>query len=132
MTGRFKPAARTYVRPTAGWWKHNPYFRRYMIREGSALFLSVYALILLDGLWALSRGPEAYERWQAALRLPVSILFHLAALILVSYHSYTWFKVMPKTAPELRIDPQAISRGGVVLTIVLSMLILVILRSVTP
>ena len=24
-----------YVRPMRGWWKRNPYFRRYMLREGT-------------------------------------------------------------------------------------------------
>ena len=53
---RFSPAARTYVRPMAGWWRKNPYFIRYMIREGSAVLLSAYALVLLLGLYCLTAG----------------------------------------------------------------------------
>jgi fumarate reductase subunit C len=105
MSNRFKPAAKTYVRPMTGWWKHNPYFVRYMIREGSAVFITLYALILLVGLLCLSIGPAAYNAWLSAMTSPLLILFHLAAFVMVCYHSYTWFKVMPKTMPDLPIDP---------------------------
>jgi fumarate reductase subunit C len=131
MSGRFKPAANTYVRPMAGWWRKNPYFILYMIREGSAIFLAAYALVLLAGLFCLSLGEGAYNVWRAALDTKVSIAFHGLALILVTYHSYTWFKVMPKTAPDLPIDPRLITRGGVIAAAVLSVLILMILLWVT-
>lgn len=125
---RFSPAARTYVRPMAGWWRKNPYFIRYMIREGSAVLLSAYALVLLLGLYCLTEGEPTFDRWRAALATPVSILLHLAALLLVSYHSYTWFQVMPKTAPPLPFDPKLLSVGGLAAAGVLSILVLAILR----
>ena len=124
---RFRPAARTYVRPTAGWWWKNPYFIRYMIREGSAVFLSAYALVLLVGLYRLTQGQAAFDGWRMALASPGSILFHIVALLLVGYHSYTWFQVMPKTAPRLPFDPKLISAGGIAAAAGLSVLILAIL-----
>ena len=127
MSGRFKPAANTYVRPMAGWWKRNPYFVLYMIREGSAIFLAAYALVLLAGLFCLSLGEGAYDAWRAALDTGPAIGFHILTLILVSYHSYTWFKVMPKTAPELPIDAKLMTRGGVAAAAGLSVLILAVL-----
>ena len=39
-----------YVRPMAGWWRRNPFFVRYMMRELTAPFVAIYALILLIGL----------------------------------------------------------------------------------
>lgn len=110
-------ARNPYVRSMDGWWRRNPYFVRYMIREGSAVFLSAYALVLLWGLWALVRGPAAYDAWLAAMSRPLMVIFHLAALVLVSYHAYTWWKVSPKTMPMLRVGgkeiPQSlISAGG--------------------
>ena len=56
---------RSYVRPMHGWWRRDPYFKRYMIREGSSVFLASYALILLVGLLRLTQGEEAYEAWRA-------------------------------------------------------------------
>ncbi|MFL5282036.1 MAG: hypothetical protein ACJ8AW_13880 [Rhodopila sp.] len=131
MIGRFKPVARTYVRPMAGWWRRNPYFIRYMIREASGVFLAGYALVLLLGLLCLCLGEGAYGLWRAALATRASVAFHVLALLLAGYHSYTWFKVMPKTAPDLPIDSRLITRGAVVAAASLSLLILLTLLWVT-
>jgi fumarate reductase subunit C len=109
---RFKPAARTYVRPSAGWWHTNPYFVRYMIREGSAVLLTAYALVLLVGLYRLAQGEAAFEAWRAGLSSPLAIVLHLVAVAVVGYHSVTWFQVMPKTAPQLPVDPRLITGAG--------------------
>ena len=124
---------KTYVRPMDGWWRRNPYFVRYMIREGSSVFLALYALILLVGLLRLSQGPEAYEAWRTALTSPVSFLFHWLALLTVSYHAYTWWMVSPKTAPHIRIAgreiPQClIAAGGLAGTLGVSVAVYVIVR----
>ncbi len=127
------PQLRTYTRPMDGWWRRNPYFKRYMIREASAVFLGIYALILLVGLLRLSQGPAAWEGWRAALTAPGSIVFHWLALLTVSYHAYTWWKVSPKTAPDLRIGGRpvpelAIAAGGWLATLGASVLIYIIVR----
>ncbi|HYH43282.1 MAG TPA: fumarate reductase subunit C [Burkholderiales bacterium] len=124
---------RAYVRPMNGWWRRNPYFVRYMIREGSSVFLAAYALILLVGLLRLSQGEAAYEAWRAMLTSPYMILFHWLALLTVGYHAYTWWKVSPKTAPDLRIGGRPvpdllIAAGGWAATLGASVLIYVIVR----
>lgn len=128
---RFKPAAGTYVRPMTGWWLKDPYFFKYMIREGSAVFLTAYALVLLAGLVCLAAGETAYDAWRALLATPAALGFHVVALLMVTYHSVTWFQVMPKTAPRLPIAPQLIVRGGLALSAGLSVLILATLWWVT-
>ena len=65
---------KTYVRPMAGWWRRNPYFVRYMIREGSSVFLAIYTIILLVGLYRLTQGQAAWEGWLAAMTRPISLL----------------------------------------------------------
>jgi fumarate reductase subunit C len=127
------PQAKTYVRPMQGWWRKNPYYVRYMIREASSVFLAIYSLILLVGLWRLTQGAAAWEGWLGALTSPVSILFHWLALLTVGYHAYTWWKVAPKTAPDLRIGGRAvpecvITGGGWMATVGASILIYVIVR----
>jgi fumarate reductase subunit C len=94
------------------WWLKSGYFIRYMIREGSALFLSAYALVLLCGLERLSEGAAAYSAWRVALAAPPAILFHCCALLFVGYHSFTWFQVLPKTMPQLRIAPRWLTAAG--------------------
>jgi fumarate reductase subunit C len=117
----------------AGWWRRNPYFVRYMIREGSSVFLAIYAVILLVGLYRLTQGEAAWDAWRAALARPGSLVFHWLALIVVSYHAYTWWKVAPKTAPDLRfrgrpLPELVITGGGLAATIGASVLIYVLVR----
>ena len=124
---------KTYVRPMRGWWRRNPYFVRYMIREGSSVFLAIYALILLVGLWRLSQGQAAWDAWRAALTSPISLIFHWLALATVGYHAYTWWKVAPKTAPDLRLagrplPEMVITGGGWLATLGASALIYIIVR----
>ena len=124
---RFKPTAGAYVRPSNGWWRKNPYFVRYMIREGTAVFLNIYAVILLLGLNGLAQGEAAYNAWRAALATPLALAFHAAALAAVIYHSITWFGVMPKTAPRLPVDPALITQGGLAVSGGVSVLFIAVL-----
>lgn len=108
---------RPYVRPMTGWWRKNPFFIEYMIHEGTALFVAAYALVLLAGLVCLAQGEAAWNGWLGALRHPLAILFHLATLAMLSYHSWTWFKIMPKTMPPVvlggrKLPAAAITGGG--------------------
>lgn len=123
---RYKPATPhpAWQRPTAGWWRRNPYFMRYMLREASALFLTAYALLLLAGLACLARGEAAYNAWRALLDTPVSIGLHVLALLFVAYHALTWFQVMPKTAPRLPVPARVITLAGLALSAVLSLVLL--------
>jgi fumarate reductase subunit C len=124
---------RTYRRPMAGWWRRNPYFVRYMIREGSSVFLAIYTVILMVGLYRLTQGQAAWEGWLAAMTRPISLLFHWLALVTVGYHAYTWWKVAPKTAPDLRLRGKplpelVITGGGLAATIGASVLIYILVR----
>lgn len=47
---------RPYVRSMDGWWKRDPYFIRYMAREVTAIFVALYAIVLLFGVVRLGRG----------------------------------------------------------------------------
>ena len=126
-------ARKPYVRPMDGWWRRNPFFMRYMAREASAVFLAVYAVILLAGVYRLSQGAAAYEAWLAALRNPLAIVFHGIALLAVAYHAYTWWKVMPKTMPMLhlggrRIPEVTLSAVGWATTLGVSLVVYALVR----
>ena len=126
-------ATKPYVRSMNGWWRKNPYFMRYMLREASAVFLAVYAVILLVGVFRLSQGAGAYNTWLAALTNPLALVFHWVALFMVAYHAYTWWKVMPKTMPNLRIAGKripeiALSAGGWAATVVVSLVVYALVR----
>ncbi len=86
-----------YIRPVEkGWWLKNNFYIHYMLREGTSVFVSTYAVILLVGLLRLSQGPAPFQAWLAALTHPLSILFHLVVLAACLFHAKTWFELAPK------------------------------------
>jgi len=48
---------------------------------------------------ALVRGPQAYARWEQALRSPLLILLNFIAFAFVMFHTITWFNLTPKAMP---------------------------------
>jgi fumarate reductase subunit C len=78
------------------WWTKNPFFLRYMIREGTSVFVLVYSLILILGLYQLKQGEAGWQQWLSLLNHPVIIAFNLLALAAALYHAVTWFKLAPK------------------------------------
>ena len=106
-----------------GWWKKNPFFVEYVIHESTALFVLAYAVTLLVGLIRLGQGEAAWNGYLAALQSPLALVFHLALLVAIAYHTYTWFKIMPITLPPIRVggeklSPCAIITGGLTAAVV--------------
>ena len=124
---------RTYVRPMRAWWRRNPFYRAYMLREGTALFVAAYAVVLLVGLARLAQGRAAYEAWRAALTSPLALGFHVVALAAFVYHAWTWFAVMPKTLPFVtlggrRVSDRAIVTSGVIAACAASLCVFLLVR----
>jgi fumarate reductase subunit C len=126
-----------YMRPMAGWWRKNPFFVRYMLREGTALVVAAYAFFLLLGLISLARGPAAYEAWLHSMTSPLSLPLHVLALVGMVYHTWTWFEIMPKTMPPILVDGKrvpgaVITWSGVAAAVVSTLVIFAIVRSLQP
>ncbi|NMF90602.1 fumarate reductase subunit C [Aromatoleum petrolei] len=127
---------RPYVRPMAGWWRRNPFFVEYMIHEATALFVAAYALVLLVGVMRLAQGEAAWNGWLEALRSPASVAFHAALLAAISYHCWTWFRIMPRTMPPLfvggkRVAPALITACGLAAAVVCSLAVLILVWGAT-
>ncbi len=107
---------RPYIRQPSRtrWWLQQPRYIRYMLREISSLFICLYVLILIAGLYQLSRGQSAYEAFLAAAQGPAGITFAVLAIIFASYHTYTWFQVTPKAMP-LMFGGRRV-RGAIIVT----------------
>ncbi len=128
---------RPYVRSMDGWWKKDPYFLRYMAMEATSVLVAVYAVILLVGLLRLSQGEAAYNGWLAALKSPLSVGFHGLILLVFAYHTWSWFKVMPKTMPMIflggkKLPQAAITWTGVAVAVAVNLLVLCMLVRVQP
>ena len=92
---------RPYVREVSRtkWFFRHPRYMRYMAREITCIYIAIYTVLLLVGLYRLSQGAEPYQAFLAALRGPASIVFHILALAFSVYHSATWFNLTPKALP---------------------------------
>jgi len=120
---------RPYVRPMQGWWRRDPYFMAYMLREATAFAVLVYAVVLTVGVVRLAQGEAAWNGWLAALRSPGSILLHVVLLISFAVHARSWFEIMPKTMPMMfvagrRIAQSTITRVGWGAAVVATVLVL--------
>jgi fumarate reductase subunit C len=123
---------RPYMRSMHSWWERDPYFMRYLAMEATSILVAVYALILMIGLLRLSQGEAAYNAWLDALKSPVSVGLHVLILLVFIYHSWSWFKIMPKTLPAFyfrgeKVPQPLITWVGVAASVLLNILILVTL-----
>lgn len=107
------PQGRGYRRPMAGWWRRNPYFFWYMVREVTAVGVAVYALVLLAGVVCLARGEAAWNAWLAAMQSPVSVVLHVLLLAGMVCHAWSWFDIMPKTMPMLFVGGSRVAAGTI-------------------
>ena len=134
MTGAPAPAAgqrRPYRRSMDGWWTRDPWFIRYMIREATAVIVAAYAVVLLVGVVRLAQGEAAFSAYLAALKSPLSVVFHIVLLLGFVYHTWSWFEIMPKTMPAViiggkRLPPAVIIGTGLVAAVIATIVVLVI------
>jgi fumarate reductase subunit C len=91
---------RPYLRPmTWRWIVRHPRYVRYMVREASCLAIGGWTLLAVWGLKRLAEGPAAWAAFLESLRSPASVVLHVLALGLATYHSITWFNLTPKALP---------------------------------
>jgi fumarate reductase subunit C len=117
---------RAYVRPMQGWWRRDPFFVRYMVRETTAFAVALYAVVLTFGVVRLAQGEVAWNGWLAALKTPWSLLLHAVLLVAMVVHARSWFEIMPKTMPMIfvhgrRLAGSTITRTGWAASIVASL-----------
>lgn len=92
----------------ATWWAKNPFYFRYMLREGTsfAATFAVFEILLGIFLFALSnqdapiqtaKTAAPYLWWvQSFLGNPIVIVINIAVLAACLFHAVTWFSLMPK------------------------------------
>jgi len=113
---RHAAARKGYVRPMQGWWRRDPFFMRYMIREVTAFAVLAYAIVLAVGVVRLAQGEVAWNGWLAALRSPGSILLHVVLLISMIEHARSWFEIMPKTMPMMMVGGEKLQGSTIMRT----------------
>ena len=125
MTTKRKP----YVRPTMStWWKKLPFYRFYMLREGTAVPAVWFSIELIFGLFALKNGPEAWAGFVDFLQNPVIVIINLITLAAALLHTKTWFELAPKAAniivKDEKMGPEPIIKSLWAVTVVATIVIL--------
>ena len=108
-----RPARRPFIRPMQGWWRRDPFFIRYMVREATALAVALYAIVLLVGVVRLAQGEAAWNGWLDALQTPWALLLHGVMLFAMAYHAYSWFDIMPKTMPMMFVGGRRVAAATI-------------------
>jgi fumarate reductase subunit C len=103
------PSRRGYRRTMGAWWRRDPFFMRYMVREATALGVLAYAIVLAVGVVRLAQGEAAWSGWLAALRSPAALLLHGVVLVAMVVHAKSWFEIMPKTMPMLFVGDRRVA-----------------------
>ena len=78
------------------WWVHKWVHMRFILRELTSVFVAFYAIMLLLHVRAVAAGPEAYAAFLDWLQTPLAVALHVVALVMVLFHSITWFNLAPK------------------------------------
>ncbi len=122
-------ARRPYVRPMQGWWRRDPFFVRYMVRELTAFAVLAYAIELAVGVVRLAQGQAAWDGWLNAMQTPWALLLNAVLLVSFAVHAQSWFEIMPKTMPMMfvggrRVAASTITRTGLAATVLASIVLL--------
>lgn len=72
------------------WWRVNPRYTLYMLRELSSIFNALWALRVLLQFRQAHGSREGYDRFVAAQRRPAWIAYHLITLLFALIHSVTF------------------------------------------
>ena len=97
------------------WFMDKPYYRAYILREATSIFIALWTFNLLFGLFKLGQGAEAWQNWLHLQGHPLMIAFSLIVFLMAAFHTITWFATVPKTLPPL-IAGKKVSARLVVLT----------------
>jgi fumarate reductase subunit C len=72
-----------------------PYLK-FILRETSCVFVAYFGVIMLLQINAISRGPDAYARFQGLMRSAVVLDLNAIALVFIIFHAVTWFALVPR------------------------------------
>jgi fumarate reductase subunit C len=100
-----EPKTKELIRPIASdWWRKNPSYLRYMIREVASLFIAGYCVFLLILMYKAVHDPAGWQAFYASLQSPLSKVLHLIVLVFAIYHSTTTFDITPQVFRVYRGD----------------------------
>ena len=85
------------------WFMKNQFYKLYMVREASVIFMAIYCFNWLVGLYCLKQGEASWNNWMAFQQNGFVMIFALFSAIISAYHTYTWFDIAPRAMPPIFI-----------------------------
>ena len=120
---------KAYVRPVpSNWWQQLPFYRFYMLREGTAVPTVWFSIVLIYGLFSLKHGPETWAGFVGFLQNPIVVVLNIITLAAALLHTKTWFELAPKAASIIikgeKMGPGPVIRALWVVTVIVTAVIL--------
>src|SRR5579863_5721756 len=85
-----------HTRVSTYWWLTRWAYLKFILREGSAVFVAWAVIVALLQIHALKSGPEDYAAFQNWLRNPVVLAVNAVSFLFIVFHAVTWFNLAPK------------------------------------
>ncbi|EKT59904.1 fumarate reductase subunit FrdC [Providencia sneebia] len=127
MTTKRKPYTREMK---ADWWTKLPFYRFYIMREGTSVLQVWFSLLVLYGVFALKGGAESWAGFVDFLQNPIILIINIITLAATLLHTTTWFKLAPKAVSiivkDKKMSEEPIVKGLWAVTIVATVIILAI------
>ncbi len=91
-------ARRPYKREMSktSWFMTHSRYKHYMLHEISSLFVAIYAVMLIFGLFRLGQGEAAWQGWVDYVTSPIGVIIHLIVFAFAIIHTTAWFKAVPQ------------------------------------
>jgi fumarate reductase subunit C len=78
------------------WWLRRRSYLLFVIRELTSVFVAWSVVFLLLMVRAVSQGDREYQSFLELSRTPWMLALNLVTLLLVVFHTITWFTVAPQ------------------------------------
>ncbi len=85
-----------HARVSTYWWLERWAYLKFILREGSSVFVAWTVVITLLAIRAITRGPAEYAEFQNWLRSPFVLALNAVSFLFLVFHAVTWFNLTPK------------------------------------
>ncbi len=85
-----------HTRVSTYWWLKRWAYLKFILREGSSVFVAWIVIVTLLQIRALTRGPADFAAFQERMRSPLLLAINAISFLFVVFHAVTWFNLTPK------------------------------------
>ena len=79
----------------SNWYMRLGYYKKYMLRELTAIPTALAALNLFWGIGSLAGSLESFKSWCSFNSSAIMVIFNLIVIVAAVFNSNEWFKAIP-------------------------------------